>query len=280
MKRLFAVLGDRVQGSLSPRLHTAAGLACGIDLAYVPVVCADESHFSAAVAALQTLGARGANVTIPYKKTAAALCAQVTETARSIGAVNTLTFGDGREVHGDNTDGPALVRLFSAMPARALARAQVLGSGGAARAVVWALREAGAADVFVSARRGAGAVTEALGGMPGPLAAIPGVSLVVSTLPGDDDLAHRALAEWVDRSSSPYIYDAAYGGLQRSSPLVRQARAAGLVAADGLGMLVEQAALALHRWTDADLDRARSAMKRAVNLSSGDDPFDSNSGAD
>ena len=280
MKRLFAVLGDRVQNSLSPRLHTAAGQACDIDLAYVPVVCRDVTHFQQAVAALRTVGAVGANVTIPYKQAAADLCDRISLTAQEIGAINTLTFSEAGPVHGTNTDGPALVRLLSAMPAPALHRVQVFGAGGAARAVTWALKEVGAGEVFVSARRGSEDLAAAFAATPGPLASVRGVTLVISTLPGEGELARSILEAWTDLSACPYVYDVAYGGQDGPSPLVSQARAAGLRAADGLGMLVEQAALALSLWTGGEVDRIRQAMKQATALSMNDDPFDSDSSAD
>ena len=280
MKRLYAVLGDRVDASLSPRLHTAAGTACGIDLAYVPVICRDETHFRRVVVALAELGAGGANVTIPYKHLAAELCDHVTDTAADIGAVNTLTFHPEGSLSGHNTDGPALERLFGRLPPGALRKVQVLGAGGASRAVLWALRQVGAGEVHVSARRIDDDWPRGFGAQSGALAPIRGVTLVVSTLPGDRELARSAVETWIDTGSRPYIYDAAYGGLDRPSPLVIRARAAGLVAVDGLGMLVEQAALALERWSGHDVEPIRMAMRGAVGLTGNDDPFDSNSGAD
>ena len=279
MKRLFAVLGDRVQNSLSPHLHTAAGLACGIDLAYVPVVCSDQNHFRHAVESLRILGAVGANVTIPFKQVAMDVCQRVTTTAQDIGAVNTLTFSESGPVHGTNTDGPALVRILSNMPRAALQRVQVLGSGGAAHAVAWALKEVEASEIHISARRPAEPLAQRFGAQSGPLARVSGVSLVISTLPSDTDLARSVVDAWTDLSARPRVYDVAYGAIDRPSPLVLQARAAGLAATDGRGMLVEQAALALSLWTGHEVDSIRRAMKAAVNLPLGDDPFDSNSSA-
>lgn len=280
MRRLFAVLGEQVQTSLSPRLHAAAARAMDIDLAYVPVVCRDEAHFRRAVGALAELGAAGANVTMPYKQAALALCVEVTEAARAIGAVNTLTFSADGLLSGANTDGPALVRLFACLPPDRLARVQILGAGGAARSVAWALAEVGAAEVHVAARRHAEDVATRFGARGGPLTQVEAATLVVSTLPGEPEVARTALREWVDRSGRPHIYDLAYGTAERPSALVTEARAEGLTAADGRGMLVEQAALALSRWTGQPVEPLRRAMKVELRLPPGDDPFDSNPGAD
>ncbi len=282
MKRLFAVLGDRVQRSLSPLLHTEAGLACNIDLAYVPVVCADRAHFHRAVDALRTIGAGGANVTIPYKEEALALCDRMTPTATRIGAINTLTFTESGAVEGTNTDGPALERLFAAMPQAARGRVQILGAGGAARAAAWALKTAGATEVIVTARSPSArsAVAAPFGASASPLGPVPRATMIVSSLPGTPDLAQQILRDWVDVGARPYVYDLAYGSLDSPSPLVEEARNLGLVAADGLSMLVEQAALALSIWTQRAPAPLLRAMKAAVGLPLSDDPFDSDPGAD
>ncbi len=270
MRRLLAVLGADVSRSLSPLLHGAAARALGLDLAYVPVSCRDPAHFEAAVRALSTLGALGANVTIPYKLDALRLSERLTDTARAIGAVNTLVFSgphDG-ELLGDNTDGPGLVRLLVALPAGALDRVVVLGAGGSARAAAWAAREAGAGELRVRARRleeaeAAAAVGEGRGEL---LEGREPATCVISTLPGAPDLAARAMAEWIEPGARPALVDLAYGTRDAESPLVALARAAGLSATDGRALLVEQAALALERWTGVEAERARLPMLEALGL--------------
>ena len=143
-----------------------------------------------------------------------------------------------------------------------------------------ALRQVGTERIHLCSRRPAEDIADRFECRSGPLAPVSGATLVISTLPGEEGLAQAAMDGWIDASGRPCVYDLAYGGLGRPSPLVRQARAAGLVATDGLGMLVEQAALALHRWTGNDLEAVRSAMKASVGLPSSNDPFDSDSGAD
>ena len=115
--------------------------------------------FEETVRALPASGFRGANVTVPHKLAAHAICTDLSDAARAIGAVNTLTFGDGR-IEGDNTDAPGLVEAIGEPVAGK--SALVLGAGGAGRSAVWALREAGA-EVSVwnrTAERAAALATE------------------------------------------------------------------------------------------------------------------------
>jgi hypothetical protein len=198
VRRLLAVLGRDVSRSRSPELHARAAAVLGLDVAYVPVCCADEAHFDRAVLALGTLGARGANVTIPYKARALAQATVVSARAEQLGAANVLSFEPDGAVLADNTDGPALVDVLGAYDPRSLERVVVLGAGGAARAVVWALGQVGAREVVVCARDPAQA--ERLVGLaPGARAAgleAVEASLVVSSLPGDPSLARVALDRW------------------------------------------------------------------------------------
>ncbi len=266
MRQLYAVLGRDVSTSLSPLLHTAAATASEIDLAYVPVSCRSGEHFARAVDALQTLGALGANVTIPFKAQALALSHRLSTTAEEIGAVNTLSFSPDGRIQGDNTDGPGLLRVLEALPASMMHKVQILGAGGAARAAAWALGRSGAGEVLVSARRGAEEVAALARGDARTLGRTRGVTLVVSALPPDRTLAEQALWEWIDIRELPMVLDLAYGGLHQDSPLVLMARAAGLKATDGRTMLVEQAALSLALWTGRDVTRLRSAMRRVLGL--------------
>src|SRR5213078_707921 len=102
--------------------------------------------FAETVRALPASGFRGANVTIPHKHAALALADEATPSARAIGAANTLSFAGGR-INADNTDAPGLIDALPFDPAGRTA--VVLGAGGSARAVVWALLDAGAAEVLV-----------------------------------------------------------------------------------------------------------------------------------
>ncbi|MHB1305137.1 MAG: shikimate dehydrogenase family protein, partial [Acidiphilium sp.] len=136
--RLAGVIGWPVAHSRSPRLHGAWLKRHGIDAAYVPLAIAPED-FAACVRTLPRMGFAGANVTIPHKETAFAVCARVDESARRAGAVNTLVF-DGGAIVGSNTDGAGFVANLRAHGVDPTAGpALILGAGGAARAIGAAL---------------------------------------------------------------------------------------------------------------------------------------------
>jgi shikimate dehydrogenase len=143
---LAGVLGFPVAHSRSPDMHNAAFGALGLDWHYVKLPV-PPVLFTETVRALPGSGFRGANVTIPHKHAALELADERTPSAEAIGAANTLTFLDGGGIEAHNTDAPGFIAALGE-DARGL-RALVLGAGGAGRAVAWALREAGAAEVAV-----------------------------------------------------------------------------------------------------------------------------------
>ena len=159
MNRL-AVLGRPIAHSLSPAMHRAAFRALGIERewSYEAIELSPES-FEAGVDELRRSGFVGANVTIPHKQAALRLADEASAAASAIGAANTLSFtADGTVA--ENTDAPGLIAALPRDPAGAAAL--VLGAGGAARAAIWALREAGA-EVSVhnrTASRGAAVASE------------------------------------------------------------------------------------------------------------------------
>jgi shikimate dehydrogenase len=151
--RLAGVIGDPVRHSLSPVLHNAAFAALGLDWVYVALPV-QAGAGAAAVAAMATLGIDGLNVTMPHKGAAAAAVDHRSPVAERLASVNTVTRST-RGLQGDSTDGEGFVRSlrtdegFDPSGRRCL----VVGAGGAARAVVLALADAGAAEVVVAARR-------------------------------------------------------------------------------------------------------------------------------
>ncbi len=249
--RLAGVIGWPVTHSRSPRLHGFWLQRHGIDGAYLPLSVRPED-FATAVRGLAAAGFAGANVTLPHKQTAFALCDHVEEFASRAGAVNTLVFEGGRII-GRNTDGfgfLANLRAHGVDPAAG--PALVLGAGGAARAIVAALQDLG---VAVSLANRTPAHAAALAGMlPGVrlvawqdrAAALAGQALLVNTTalgmqgqpPLDLDLAAapRGLA----------VADIVYVPLE--TPLLAAARARGLRAVEGLGMLLHQARPGFEAW--------------------------------
>ena len=146
MTALAGVLGYPVAHSRSPAMHNAAFRALGLPWRYVKLPVRPEL-LAETVRALPASGYRGANVTIPHKLAALALADAATPAARGAGAANTLTFDREGAIEADNTDASGFLDALGESPRGR--RALVLGAGGAGRAVAWALRKAGAAEVMV-----------------------------------------------------------------------------------------------------------------------------------
>jgi len=256
---VVGVIGDPVGHSLSPGLHNAAFEALDLDwvsLAF-PV---PEGRVASAVAAVRDLGIRGLSVTMPHKTAAAAGADELTPVAARLGAVNCLArMGD--RVLGDNTDGAGFLAALD----RGLAwapgghRCLVAGAGGAARAVVLALAAAGAEEVAVVNRTRARAADAAtLAGLAGRTldpadvpAAVERMDLVVDATPvamaGSSAQRARALVPADLLHPGQLAVDLVYHPVETA--WVQAARARGVRAQGGLGLLVHQAALQLERWT-------------------------------
>jgi shikimate dehydrogenase len=259
------VLGFPVAHSRSPQMHNAAFRVLGLDWRYIKLPV-PPGLFVETVRALPGSGFRGANVTIPHKRAALELAHERTPAAAAIGAANTLTFADG-QIEADNTDAPGFLAALGE-DARGL-RALVLGAGGAARAVAWALREAGAAEVSVWNRtpERAAALAAELGirhvaELRDPRSAIRDL-LVNATSVGLEprlDEAQTLRALGLDELAPPRIVvDLVYG--DEPSVLLAWAARAGSRTVDGLEVLVRQGALSFERWTglEAPLDAMREA---------------------
>lgn len=250
---VVGVVGDPVRHSLSPLLHNAAFDALGLDWVSVAFeVPAGEA--SAALAGARVLQLRGLSITTPHKEEVAGAADECTPLARRLGAVNCVTLEGGRVV-GDSTDGAgflAAVRRGSGFEP-AGRRALVVGAGGAARAVVAALADAGAAQVTVlnrnRARAEAAAALAGAAGRVGEPSDLAGADLVVqATSVGlADEKALHPLIEPRRLHGGQSVVDLVYHP-PRTALLVA-ASEAGAAVANGLGMLVHQAALAVERWT-------------------------------
>jgi len=242
----YAVIGNPVAHSKSPRIHAEFARATAQDMEYGAIE-APRGGFAAAVAAWRSAGGKGLNVTLPFKEEAFALCEALSERARQARAVNTLKF-DGK-AFGDNTDGVGLVRDLSSQNAPPGGkRILLLGAGGAAQGVVGALLEAGAAELVI-ANRTVERARELAARFPG-LKASDFASLaarfdivVNATSAGLQGEAFALPAGILGRGV--LAYDMVYG---RDTPFLAAARAAGARACDGLGMLVEQAAESFFVW--------------------------------
>lgn len=262
MKRL-AVLGYPVGHSRSPAIHNAALAALGMDgeWSYEAIEVAPDA-FEACVLAMAGEGFAGANVTVPHKGAALALADTLSETAREIGAVNTLVLEDG-EIRADNTDAAGLLAALPASPAGK--RVLVLGAGGAARAVVWALlREGAAVEVWNRTDTRSRRLCEELGAAPVEVPDQKAYEVIVNTtavgLRGEDPFQELPLA--VDRfTAGQTVVDLVYG--PEPSRLLVAAEESGASVVDGIEVLVQQGALSFEIWTgrEAPLEAMRVAAR-------------------
>ena len=263
----YAVIGNPVAHSKSPWIHAQFARACALDIEYTRIE-APLDAFSATVDAFRAAGGRGANVTLPFKQEAFIYCAGVSERAREARAVNTLVLDRGGP-WGDNTDGVGLLRDLEGNLRFELRGRRVLlmGAGGAAQAVLPALCAAGPARLIVANRTSDKARTlaarfegttgcgyEDLGGAAFDLVVNATSAGLAGELPGLPSaqvlFAPGALA-----------YDMVYG---RDTPFLSYARAAGVRASDGAGMLVEQAAESFLVWRGVrpDTQPVLAALRR------------------
>ena len=257
VQNFLGVLGWPLQTTLSPAIHNAAFRRLGFDWAYFSFPVPPE-ELEQAVGGLRTLGAIGANVTIPHKETVVAYLDQLSGDAAAIGAVNTIQrIGDRLVGHNTDVDG---FREFVAGDAGikvAGCNTAVLGAGGAARAVVKALDDLGAGSIAICSRtteRGS-PVAELVGSAsasvhPWEEAAglVADAALVVNATPlGADGVDPVAGAAWHPGQA---VIDLVYS--PPSTPFVEAARAGGAEAWGGLGMLVRQAAASFRLWTGQD----------------------------
>jgi shikimate dehydrogenase len=219
---------------------------------------------SETILALPQAGFRGVNVTIPHKSAALALADAASPAARSIGAANTLLFEGAGEVVAENTDAPALI---AALPFPASGRsALVLGAGGSARAAVWALLDAGAAEVRIWNRRpdSARQLADELGATVAE--GVRAADLLVNCTPvgmAPETAGFKALPVAADELAMfECVVDFAYGEAETS--LVRSARSQGVPVTDGLDLLVGQGALSFERFTGmpAPVEAMRAAARQ------------------
>jgi shikimate dehydrogenase len=240
--RVFAILGDPVAHSLSPAMHNAAFRVLGLPAVYVALRC-PPGHVAGLIRALSHAGG-GGNVTVPHKEVAAESVDRPEPAVERLGACNTFWGDDGATV-GDNTDVPGLLAALDDLeppPGPWL----VIGTGGAARAVVGAARERGAAVAVASRsadrrRR----IEDWARGIEVAVGPPESCTTIVNTTPlgltRGDPLPLATPPE-----GATVALDMVY--TRGETPWIRAMRAAGLRGADGRSMLVAQGAAALERW--------------------------------
>jgi shikimate dehydrogenase len=249
----YAVIGNPIAHSKSPLIHTEFAKQTNQDISYEAVL-APIDGFAATVHKLISQGYKGANVTVPFKFEAFDLCNELTERAKSAGAVNTLTFENGK-IKGDNTDGVGLVNDIYHNLKHALrgARILLLGAGGAAQGVLLPLLHAHPKDIVIANRTLAKA--QQMVRKTGDITIVSANTF--ESLQGKFDVIINATSTGLSDTALPIsntifaknclAYEMMYG---RETPFMKQAKENGAQVADGLGMLVEQAAEAFSLWRD------------------------------
>jgi shikimate dehydrogenase len=264
--RLYAVLGRPISHSLSPTLHNAAFRAERRNAVYV--ACdVGEDELLEALSGLRALGAAGVNLTAPLKERALAAGLTLTDEARAAGAVNTVRLDGGMVGH--NTDGEGLARFLARQGVTLQgARVVFLGAGGAVRGIAPVLARRGVESIAAVVRHARPAIpgVEFAHEAYAIRAALSRATLIVQATPlgGRPDDPLPAPAEWVPQAAT--AVDLRYH--PAATPWLLALRARGVRAANGLGMLIEQALLAQEFWHGTT--PPRTALEEAVEWS---DPF-------
>jgi shikimate dehydrogenase len=271
----LGLIGYPLSHSLSPKIHLAALQSCGLegDYSLFPIHPDNKAGLEDLLSRVRSGEIQGLNVTIPHKQNVIPFLDELTRTAKSIGAVNTIYLHKDQLI-GDNTDAPGFLADLKKFLTKETRRhgelnALVLGAGGSARAVVYALINDGW-SVTLAARRTEQAQELAL--QFGNARAIEfnlqtfqlsKIQLIVNTTPVGM-MPNIDRSPWRENLSFPTnatIYDLVYNPPE--TKLVWDARCQGLIATTGLGMLIEQAALAFEIWTG--YKPSREVMFAAVN---------------
>ncbi|NOT15194.1 MAG: shikimate dehydrogenase [Methylotenera sp.] len=254
MSDKYAVIGNPIAHSKSPLIHEAFAKQTGQKISYERIL-APLDGFEVTLESLVTQGYKGVNVTVPFKLEAYELCQTHTGRAFVAGASNTLIFNGGH-IAGDNTDGAGLVNDIEKNLEVCLQGKQILllGAGGAAQGVLQPLLEAQPKVITVANRN-----VDKAHLMLKRLAikqATCGISVLsFEALTQQYDVIINATSAGLTETALPIAngifsnnslaYDMMYG---RETPFMQQARENGAQVADGLGMLVEQAAEAFYIW--------------------------------
>lgn len=250
----YAVFGHPIAHSKSPEIHAQFARQTGQNLTYEAIL-APLDGFAGSLTGFRTAGGKGANITVPFKEQAYALCDRLTPRAELAGAVNTVLFRDDAII-GDNTDGAGLVRdlMHNHQFALAHKRILLLGAGGAARGVIGPILEQTPASLTIANRTASRAHALAAHFSQPSLPPLTGCDLEAIEAPFDLIINATAASLGGERppvssrifQPASLAYDMMYG--PSLTPFLQWAQQQGAATADGLGMLVEQAAEAFYFW--------------------------------
>jgi shikimate dehydrogenase len=261
--KVLGVFGRPIGHSVSPAMHNAALNELGLDYVYV-AFDVDPAWLERAVQAVRALGMAGVNVTIPHKEEVIRFLDEVSPEARLVGSVNTISNVNGR-LRGDSTDGAGFLQAFEEIGAEVREkRAVLLGAGGSARAVLYALLAKGASVTIVNRtmERGEKLAAEFDDVSPGNARAVMLSPDSLKKAVQDADLLVNctSVGMWprVEESPCPeeflhsglLVYDLVYNPLR--TKLIRDAEKAGAATISGLKMLVFQGAVSFKIWTGYD----------------------------
>lgn len=255
MKKWFAVIGDPIEHSKSPAMHNAWFEEMSIEATYIPLHVSSE-QLEAAVAGLKTLGASGWNVTIPHKTAIIPYLDELDELAQKMGAVNTVVRTTEGKLIGYNTDGVGFVRSLEEAVGSSHKDKPVLlvGAGGAARGIAFAMQQQGYSDLTMTNRTvaNAQAIVDEMG-----------IGRAISLKEAEETLAHFSIIVQMTSAglatgnfSMPFslnrlakgaiVADIVYNPLM--TPFLQAAEEKGATIVTGLGMFVHQGAIAFEHW--------------------------------
>jgi len=280
--QLLGVMGYPIAHTLSPEMHNAALDHLNLNWRYLPLLVSPD-RLPDAIKGLSALGFRGINVTVPHKVSVIPLLDTITDAVKIVGAVNTIRIDNSSgKLEGLNTDMTGFLLDLAANRVRigSGARVVVLGAGGAARAVGAGLSRSGCRVTFVNrtidnARilvehlKSSWADTDLQAASLDQLREVSrDAVLIVNTTPAGmyPDVDSTPWIEGVPFPAGATVYDTVYRPLE--TRLMRDAKAAGLTAIGGIGMLVYQGASAFEMWTGRKppVDIMREACLRKLVL--------------
>lgn len=256
MKKWYAVIGDPISHSLSPYMHDLWMDEHGLDASYIPIHV-KPARLKESFDALKTLGVGGFNITLPHKQAIVPYLDELDETAIIMDAVNTVTF-DGQKYKGWNTDGDGFVRSLMSEPITLNEKVLIIGAGGAARGIAFALKRADFQDVTIANRtfQRAEELATATGSasitMKDAEESLGDFSIIIQTTSvglSEDEALPLSLDSI---QPGALVADIIYTPLE--TPFLKAAKEKNCVILNGVGMFVYQGAIAFEKWTGISPD--------------------------
>lgn len=256
MKKWYAVIGDPIAHSLSPFMHDTWFDEHGIDAAYIPIHV-EPSQLEKSFEAMKTLGISGFNITLPHKQSIVPFLGKLEESAMQMNAVNTVNF-DGTQYIGSNTDGDGFVRSLLVQPVDKASKVLLIGAGGAARGIAYALKRAGFSDVTITNRtfRRAEELAAETGGSAVTLKdseeGLAEFAILIQTTSVGLATGEALPISLEQVKAGTLVADIIYNPLE--TPFLKRAEEKNCVTLNGVGMFVYQGAIAFEKWTGIQPD--------------------------